>query len=208
MVEPKIVPQISLPRVIVAEALESSLPLEHTLVSVQVTGPTASVVVSQRFGNPLQEAAELDYLFPLPENAAITGFELQVGQRRIQGSLQEQEAARNAYDEARGQGKRAGLFEQRRPNLYAVRLANVQPGENIQATVHYQQRMKFEDDAYEFVYPMGLTPKYTSPEHSDEGEGVHAPIAKGGEPIGPVEISVAVDAGVPVGEPGSPSHPV
>lgn len=208
MVEPKMIPQISLPRLIVAEALESALPLEYTSVSAQVTGPVANVVVTQRFGNPLQEAAELDYLFPLPENAAITGFDLQVGQRRIEGSLQEQETARNTYEEARGQGKRAGLFEQRRPNLFAVRLANVQVGETIHARVRYQQRVKFEDASYEFVYPMSLTPKYDSPEHPGEGEGTHAPIARIGERIGPVEINLAVDAGMPVGQPTSPSHEV
>ena len=46
----------------------------EVLVSAQVTGPVANVVVTQRFGNPLTDArdehlalAELDYLFPLPE---------------------------------------------------------------------------------------------------------------------------------------------
>lgn len=208
MVEPKLSPQISLPRLIVVEAMESALPLEHTSVSAQITGPVASVVVTQRFSNPLEEAADLDYLFPLPENAAITGFELQVGQRRIQGDLQEQEAARKVYDEAREQGKRAGLFEQRRPNLFAVRLGNVQPRETIYTRVHYQQRVKFEDASYEFVYPMSLTPKYDSPQHPGEGEGAHAPIARIGERIGPVEISLAVDAGMPAGQPSSPSHAI
>ncbi len=208
MVEPKLAPIISLPQIVLADTVDSALPLEHTLVSAQVTGPVANVVVTQRFGNPLESAAELDYLFPLPEKAAITGFELQVGQRQIQGSLQEQEAARSTYDEARGQGKHAGLFEQRRPNLFAVRLANVQPGETIYTKVHYQQQLKFEDASYEFVYPMSLTPKYDSPQHPEEGQGVHAPVAQIGERIGPVEINLAVDAGLPVGQPASPSHAV
>ncbi|RPJ44484.1 MAG: VWA domain-containing protein, partial [Chloroflexi bacterium] len=208
MPETKASPMIAFPQIVLANEIDSALPLEHTTVSAQVTGPVASVVVTQRFGNPLKEPAELDFLFPLPENAAITGFDLQVGAQRIQGDLQEQETARTAYEEARGQGKRAGLFEQRRPNLFAVRLAHVQAGETIHAMVHYQQRVKFEDDAYEFVYPMGLTPKYDSPQQTGEGEGTHAPIVRGGEAVGPVEISLAVDAGLPVGEPSSPSHTV
>jgi Ca-activated chloride channel homolog len=208
MPETKASPMIVFPQISLANDIDSALPLEHTTVSAQVTGPLASVVVTQRFGNPLKEPAELDYLFPLPEKASITSFELQVGQRRIQGDLQEQESARTAYEDARGQGKRAGLFEQRRPNLFAMRLANVQAGETIQATVHYQQRLKFEEAGYEFIYPMGLTPKYDSPQHAGEGEGTHAPIARSGEAVGPVEINLAVDAGLPVGEPASPSHPV
>jgi Ca-activated chloride channel homolog len=203
-------PIIVFPIITLADALESALPLEHTNVKVEITGPLAVVEVEQRFGNPLKEPAELDYLFPLPQEAAITGFELRIGDRTITGDLQEQKAAQAAYEEARGQGRQAGLFEQRRPNLFAVRLANVRPGETIRAVARYQQRMKFEDAAgyggYEFVYPMGLVPKYDSPTHRHEGEGVHAPVAHAGEKIGPVEIAVSVDAGVSVGEPASPSH--
>lgn len=189
--------------------IDSALPLEFTSVHAQVSGPVASVVVSQRFGNPLKEAAELDYLFPLPENAAVTGFELQIGKRRVVGDIQELETARATYQQARDEGRRTGLLEQRRENLFAVQLANIQPGETISAVMRYQQRLKFEDDSYTFVFPMGITPKYDSPEHPDEGKGVHAPIANSAERIGPVEIELSIDAGVEmVGEPVSPSHPI
>lgn len=194
------------PRIIVVNDLESSLPLEHTLVTAQITGPVVSVAVVQRFGNPVRQPVEVDYLFPLPEEAAITGFDFQVGSRHIEGDLQERQAAQSAYEDARDQGKRAGLFEQRRPNLFAIRLANIQPGETIFATVRYQQRLKFSDGGYEFIFPMGLTPKYDRPQHPEEGHGAHSPIAKAGETIGAVEIQLAVDAGLPVRDPISPSH--
>ena len=200
-------PVIFMPQIRIADHIESALPLEQTTVSAQVTGLAASVLVRQRFGNPLTEPAELEYLFPLPEDAAITGFVLQVGERRIVGDLQEREAAKEAYEAARDEGKRAGMLEQRRPNLFAVRLANVLPGETLHAEVRYQQQLKFEDGGYEFIYPMGLTPKFDSPQHPGEGEGTHAPIAHG-EKIGPVAINVVVDAGAAVGDAASPSHPL
>ena len=204
-------PAVLTPRMIVVEDPSSALPLEHTHINAQITGPVAVVAVTQRFRNPLEEAVELEYLFPLPEDAAITGFTLRVGERRIVGSLREHETARADYEAARDAGKRAGLMEQRRPNLFAVRLANVRSGETVTAEMHYQQRLKYEEDGerggYEFVYPMGLTPKYDSPTHPGEGEGVHAPVAQG-ERIGPVEIQVAADAGFAIGAATSPSHPI
>src|SRR5690242_10468469 len=109
MSETQVSPQIYLPQVCLADDINSALPLEHTLVNMQVTGPVVSVIVSQWFGNPLKEPAELDYLYPLPEDAAITGFDLRIGDRLIHGDLKEHEAARAAYEDARGQGKRAGL---------------------------------------------------------------------------------------------------
>ena len=128
------------------DRLASSLPLEHTRVTIQVSGPLASAVVTQRFGNPLEQAVDLEYLYPLPEDAAITDFVLTIGERTIRAELKESGEAGRDYEDARQGGKRAGLFEQRRANLFAVRLANVQPGETIQATVRYQQRLAFNED--------------------------------------------------------------
>ena len=205
------VEEIKLGQIVLASDLASSLPLEHTDVVAQVLGPLVSVSVTQRFGNPLNEAAEIDYLFPLPHQAAIVDFELRVGERRIKGELQELEQAVTAYEQARQEGKRAGLLEQRRPNLFSIRIANVLPAENILATMRYQARLNYDDGDYEFLFPMGITPKYHSSDHSDgagEAAGTDAPLAAPDEPIGPVEITLSVDAGAPAGDPTSPSHPI
>jgi len=195
-------------QVVMVDTFASALPLEHTDVTAQVSGPLASVSVTQRFGNPLESPVELEYLFPLPHEAAITAFELRLGQRVIRADLHEIDEARKKFEEASQEGKRAGLLEQRRPNLFGVRLANVQPGEVVLATVRYQQRVKFDVDRFEFVYPMGLTPRYTQPGFPQEGKEVDTPVAQPGEKIGPVEISLSVDAGVSAGDPTSPSHPI
>jgi Ca-activated chloride channel family protein len=198
----------SLGRIVVPGQVESALPLEWTRVEVQMTGALAVVGVIQQFGNPLTQPAELEYLFPLPEGAAVTDFTLRVGKRAIRSTIDVIERAREAYAEARGEGRRAGLLEQRRPNLFAVQIANLKPGETVQAEIRYQERVKFNHDGFEFVFAMGLTPKYDRPGQIGEGSGVHAPVAAPREKIGAVEISLSIDTGLPCGEPGSPSHPL
>jgi Ca-activated chloride channel family protein len=187
---------------------DSPLPLEHTTVTAQVVGPLNTVAVTQRFTNPFSEPVELEYLFPLPHTAAIVDFELRIGSRTIQGDLQEIEQAREDYEKARREGRYAGLLEERRPNLFAVRIANVLPGEALLTTMRYQERLAYDDGCYAFIFPMGLTPKYHSPGNPEESRGVDAPIAGAGEHIGGVEISLAVDAGLPYGDPSSPSHKI
>jgi Ca-activated chloride channel family protein len=192
--------------IVVNQPTEAALPLEHTDVVAQVCGPLVSVAVTQRFGNPFADPVELAYLFPLPPEAAIVDFELRIGQRVVRGDLQEREAARKTYAEARAEGKRAGLLEQRRPNLFSVELANVQPGETIVATMRYHERLRYDDGAYEFVFPMGITPKFHA--NPAEASAVDAPIAAVGSPVGPVELSLAVDAGGSAADPSSPSHAI
>ncbi len=184
----------------------SALPLQKTSVQVQITGPLSSVSVSQFYANPYPQPLELEYLFPLPHKAALAGFEILIGKRTLKGDLQELKKAQEAYQDAREQGKQAGLLEQRRPNLFAVRIANVLPGENVRAVLRYQERLGFDNGQYEFVFPMGITPKYHTADHANEREGVDAPIAGADETIGPVEMFISIDAGVAVDSPSSPSH--
>ena len=200
--------QITFPQLCPADALESPLPLEHTEVSVRVAGLAAIVTVSQRFRNPLTEKADLEYLFPLPHETAITAFDLRIGKRVIHAGIKEMERARQQFEDARGKGKRAGLLETRRPNLFSLQLANIQPGEFIEAVVTYQQRLEFNSGQVEYVFPMGITPKYHRPGHPEEAEGVNAPVALDLTQVGDVEITLEADTGLKSSDPVSPTHPL
>jgi Ca-activated chloride channel family protein len=184
----------------------SPLPLLHTTVTATVTGAVASVAVGQTFDNPFTEVIELSYLFPLPHAASILDYEIRIGSRTIRGELKEIETAQQAYEAAKAEGKTASLLEQRRPNLFAVQLGNVQPGQHIVTTIRYQERLHFADDSYTFVFPMGVTPKY----HADPTQAalVDSPIAAPREKIGGASLTLSIDAGVAVEKPTSPSHSI
>jgi Ca-activated chloride channel family protein len=186
----------------------SPLPLEKSEYHGQILGPVANITVVQHFRNPLDQPAELMYLFPLSHSAAILDFELNVGERTIQAELMELEKAREEYERALRSGRRVGLLEERRKNLMAVQLGNVRPGESLKTRLQYQERLSFHDGAYELVIPMGITPRYHSPGHPEEGIGLDAPVAGLEEPIGGLEIDLTVDAGVPTGDPECATHPI
>ena len=57
MSKPFSVEDIRIGRIVLVGDIQSPLPLEHTAVTAQVSGAIASVLVSQRFGNPLNEPA-------------------------------------------------------------------------------------------------------------------------------------------------------
>ena len=203
---------ITLGQITLAGHPETALPLEKTAINGQLLGPLAVVSIEQTFRNPFPETVDLEYLFPVSHQAAIVDFEMLIGSRRIRAELQESEQARQTYEQARSEGRQAALFEQRRPNLFSVKVANVLPGESLRTSLRYQELLDYVDGEYQFVIPMGLTPKYHSPQHPDESKGVDAPLAADLSEVGPVTISLSVDAGHPVGvagsQPQSPSHPL
>ena len=193
------------------EAAATALPLQHTGVTARITGAMAQVTVQQRFGNPLTEAIAVRYLFPLPHEAAVVDYTITIGTRTIKAQMQEREAARRTYEEAAQQGQRASLLEQQRPNLFTIEIANVQPGETILTEVVYEERLKYEDGAYEFVFPMGITPRYHSRKivQTRSNAEIDAPVTADNTDVGPVEIKVILDAGVPLtADPISRTHPI
>src|SRR4051794_16050834 len=58
-------------------------PLKHTEVALEISGDIVHAEVTQLFENPFDQRIEAVYAFPLPEKAAINGFEMSIGDRVI-----------------------------------------------------------------------------------------------------------------------------
>jgi Ca-activated chloride channel family protein len=131
-----------------------------TDVEIQVSGLVARARVTQTFFNDTDLWLEGIYVFPLPEMAAVDALSLRVGQRRIEGRIQERQRAKRTYQRARKAGKAASLLEQERPNLFTTSVANIPPWEEVDVTIEYQQTLHYDAGAFELRFPMTLTPRY------------------------------------------------
>jgi Ca-activated chloride channel family protein len=143
------------------------LPLEHTDVSASVNAYIASVDVIQRFQNPFESKIEAVYVFPLPQNAAVNGFVMTVGERRIRGIIRERQEAERIYREARSQGYVASLLTQERPNIFTQKVANIEPGKRIDVEITYFHTLTYDDGWYEYTFPMVVAPRFNPPGSTD-----------------------------------------
>ena len=109
-----------------------------TDMKVTVTGQTARVTVVQAFRNTGREWVEATYLYPLPEDGAVDSLKMVIGQRVIVGEINRREEARQIYEQAKEEGRGAGLVEQQRPNMFTNRVANIGPGETVLIEIEYQ----------------------------------------------------------------------
>lgn len=189
-----------------------AFPLKHTEVSAEIAGNVSRVEVIQSFENPFTQALEAIYVFPLPDEAAVDEMEIHIGDRTIKGSIKKREEAQAIYQQAKQQGQTAGLLEQERDNIFTQSLANIRPGEQIQVLIRYSDRLKFEGGNYEFVFPMVVGPRYI-PGNAIDGSGdtdrvpdasrITPPIMRS---LHDINITIHLDAGVPVSQVRSPSH--
>ena len=136
-----------------------------TDVRLDITGLVARVEITQRFTNHGMDWAEGIYRFPLPDDAAVDRLRIRVGDRLLEGEIQEKEAARETYRAARDAGQTATIVEQQRRNQFETRLANIGPGEAIEISIGFLQNVSYSDFSYHLRLPMTFTPRW-EPGHS------------------------------------------
>jgi len=187
-----------------------SAPLLSTAVAFHVSGMVARARVVQTFRNPGNEWYEGVYVFPLPENSAVDRLRLRIGERVIEGEIQERAAAQRTYAAARTQGMRAALIDQERPNIFTTQVANIGPQETIVVELEYQEVLRYRDGRFSLRFPMVVGPRYIPRGVEDAARITPAVLRpqEGRPPVNPVSIRVELDAGVPLGEISSPYHRV
>jgi Ca-activated chloride channel family protein len=195
------------------------LPLKHTDVKGQISGYIATVDVTQKFHNPYDEKIEAVYVFPLPQNAAVNEFVMVIGKRRIRGIIRERKEAEEIYRQARSQGYVASLLTQERPNIFTQKVANIEPGKNIDVNIKYFNTLAYVDGWYEFIFPMVVGPRFNPPCYTEgvgavargkngiSGQKTDVQYLKPGERSGhDIAVTVDVDAGVSIEEVACTSH--
>tara|TARA_R110002096_G_scaffold154_3_gene726 strand:+ start:14235 stop:16304 length:2070 start_codon:yes stop_codon:yes gene_type:complete len=140
----------------------SSATLLNTEVDMKVSGLVARVSVRQEFRNTSNSWVEGIYVFPLPDKAAVDRMRMHIGERFIEGEIQEKERAKKTYEKARAAGKKASLVEQQRANLFTTSVANVAPGELVVVEIEYLEDIRYEKGQFSIRFPMTLTPRYIS----------------------------------------------
>jgi Ca-activated chloride channel family protein len=178
-------------------------PVLGATVEVKVTGIIARARVTQVFTNPSKEWLEGIYFFPLPEGAAVDTLRMQVGDRTIQGVVQEKDEARRTYEDAKQQGVKTTLVEQRDPNVFTTAVANIGPGETVEVAIELQQVVQWDHDRFRLRFPMVVAP-------AEKGAGRRGPPVRprSAPKINPFAFHADLNPGFPLAGVRSPSHTV
>ena len=137
-----------------------NLPLDAVDVRAAISGMSASVDVTQGFRNPFDVPVEATYIFPLPARAAVTAMRMECAGHVVAGVLKERAQAREDYDQAIADGKRAAIAEEDRPDVFTMRVGNIAPGERVTVRLTLSQPLPCADGEVEFRFPLVVAPRY------------------------------------------------
>ena len=185
------------------------VPLKETTADVSIAGVIARVQVHQLFENTGRVPIEAVYVFPASTRAAVHGVRMKIGQRTIEAKIDRKAAARESYEAARREGKRASLLEQERPNVFTMNVANIMPGDRIAVEMDYSEMLVPEESIYEFVYPTVVGPRYTGGADAGRDQWMANPHLPAGTPEPyRFDVKVHLETGIPIKDLASPSHQI
>ena len=121
------------------------------------------VNVRQRYRNRGRKHIEAVYSFPLPLEGVLLDFQVELGDRRLSGTVVERFDAERRYEDAVTDGDAAVLLEQSQPGLYTASVGNLAPGETATVRFRYGLLLRWNADRVGLVIPTTIAPRYGDP---------------------------------------------
>lgn len=129
-----------------------------------VDGPMCRADLRITFANELGRTIEGDLVFPLPPFAALCELTVRVGKRTLAGKFRPRERAQAEYHRAVQAGKTAALGESEGEDLGRLRVAPIEPGEDVEVSLSLLHTLLPIADGHRLIIPLTYMPRYVEDE--------------------------------------------
>lgn len=141
-----------------------ALAIEYQRVNVTIKDQVAITKVEQSFRNDTSTDLEAEYLFPLPEGAAVDQFSMWINGKKLTGEVLPAEKARDIYVSTVRRLKDPGLLEHLDDNLWHVLVYPVPKNASQKIEIQYSQVVPMEGGIAQYIYPL----KSSSVSHTEK----------------------------------------
>ncbi len=135
--------------------------IKHHRVQVTIEDQVATTAVDQLFHNPSRQILEGTYLFPVPEGANISRFNMELDGKMQGAELLNADEARRIYEQIVRQRIDPGLLEYAGQNLYRARVFPIPAQGDKAMKLKYEQVLSQKSDLHHYRYGLG-TEKFSS----------------------------------------------
>ncbi|HNX59591.1 MAG TPA: VIT domain-containing protein, partial [Spirochaetota bacterium] len=144
-------------------ALRSPFPLEVSshVVDVSIDGLSAETSIDQVFFNPTGYRLEGYYIFPIPKNALIRKFSMEIDGKETEAELLDATKARNIYEDIVRRQLDPALLEYSDRSMFKVRIFPIEPRSKKRIRIKYQETLSIESGSVEYMYPLN-TEKFSA----------------------------------------------
>ncbi len=130
------------------------LTIKYHRVTVTIEDQVATTHVEQVFVNESRREVEGTYIFPLPEEAAISEFSMWVDGEKIEGKVLARDEARRIYEDIVRRRQDPALLEYVGRNAFQASIYPIPPGGERRIEIEYSQVLEMDNGLVEYVYPL------------------------------------------------------
>ncbi len=134
--------------------MTDSFAVKNHFVRVSIDEQYAITEVDQVLRNVSGHPAEAVYLFPVPHGANITGFEMWVGDRKMDGEIMDAAKARELYHSFVRTKRDPALLEYVGQGVYRTSVFPVGVDEEKRLRIKYTELLKKENGLVRYLYPL------------------------------------------------------
>ena len=154
VIEPPII--VPPPRARPLPILNQELQLQSQKADVRIEGAVARTKLTQVFRNTSGRTIEGTYVFPLPAGAAVSGFAMTVGGKRMEAEILEGAKAREIYTGIVRQMRDPAILEFIDRNLIQAKIFPIAPGASQTMELEYSETLKADSNSFRYVVPLRL----------------------------------------------------
>jgi Ca-activated chloride channel family protein len=140
---------------------EIPLTVKYHRVEVTIQDQVATTRVDQVFVNDAAYVIEGTYIFPLPEDAAITSFDMWVDGQKLEGRVLNREQARAIYEEIVRRERDPALLEYVGRGAFRASIFPIPPRAERRVQLTYSQALPVEAGMAHYRYPLN-TEKFSA----------------------------------------------
>jgi Ca-activated chloride channel family protein len=151
-----------LPMPLPPRPIHRHLPLElkRQTVEAKIQDQIATTQVTQVFENTSSHRFEGTFLFPLPANAHIQDFSMEINGELVKAELLDATKARQVYEDIVRKSLDPALFEYAHRGLFKVRIFPIEPHSKKEVRIRYTELLPKDGTVIRYTYPLD-TAKYT-----------------------------------------------
>lgn len=165
------------------------LEVSYHHVEAKINGQICTTTVDEEFYNPNPQVLEGTYLFPIPKNAQIDKFTMQIDGKETAAELLAADKARAIYEDIVRRRLDPALMEYADRNVFKVRVFPIEGRGRKHVKIAYTEILKNDSGLVGYVYPLN-TEKFSA------------------APIHDVSIHVELASDQPIHSIYSPTHEV
>ena len=145
------------------QPISTPYPLEvlYHHVSVKINGNVAETLIDQEFYNPSNYRLEGYYIFPIPKDAVINEFAMEINGKMVNAELLDATKARQIYEDIVRQIRDPALLEYTGQGIFKVRIFPIEPRSRKKVTISYREVLNSDNGMYEYIYPLN-TEKFSA----------------------------------------------